>query len=873
VIAGLTGSLLSHEALTTMRSPCVEIDGGLARAIRAWHAGIAKQLGPASSARAVFDRLAAPLFARMGFCVVPIGDRAGACLHAQLETENRIAAVLVVTDWGRDPSAVWRDAVRLGIGHTVSWCLCVTGPVLRIVDATRTYSRRYAEFDLDVAIPDPVSFSTLLRLIHAGAFATSPTALDLAVTASEQFRAEVRASLQDGVFDALRSLLSAFARARGSRRQAPDDALLDESLIVVYRVLFLLFAEARGLVPRWHRVFRESYTIESLRDPVERHDRPRGLWESLQAIARLAHDGCHAGDLRVTAFNGRLFSPSHAPMADAVSLDDGAVRRAMLALTTRSAAHGRRRIAYADLGVEQLGGVYERILDFSPAAARTDPQEITLVRTGRRKATGAFYTPRALTEFLVRRTLAPLVSQASSDRILSLRIVDPAMGSGAFLVAACRYLATAYETALVRDGVMSTFDVTESDRAAFRRTIAQRCLFGVDINSMAVQLGRLSLWLATLARDRPLTFLDHHLRAGNSLVGATLENVAHPPRSRRRRAAAVLPLFELDAADVAIESVVGPRLSLAGDPGDTLAQVRAKERLLVSLQQDDGPLARWRTIADLWCAEWFRDGRPVTPAVFGAVVDHVLMRAGALPDRATRPVLERSRAVATGQRFFHWPLEFPEVFYEQDGRPCDRPGFDAVIGNPPWEMLRGDRGASNDASGLTAFARESGVYRYQGDGHANLYQLFTERALSLVKHGGRIGLVVPSGFAVDHGCAALRRALLDTTDVDTFVTIENRDGVFPIHRGLKFVLAAATAGSYTRTVPARPGVRSPDVLDRLADTGDTSAVPIPRALIERLSGNQHAIPELRTARDLNIVSRIAFSVPPLKGGEGWNVTF
>ena len=871
MITGLTGSLLSHDALTTAGFTRAGGDS-FARSLRSWHAEVVKEIGPASSARLVFDRVAAPLLHCLGFHVIPMADRTGACLSAQLETNGHTAAVLVVTDWGRDPSTIWRDTVRLGIGTTVRWCLCVTGPLLRIVDATRTYSRRYAQFDLELAIRDPAALSTLVGLIHASAFAEAPAALDLAVLASERYRAEVRTSLQDGVLEALQSLLSAFAGARRGRRHTSNDALLDESLVVVYRVLFLLFAEARALVPKWHRVFRESYTIESLRGAVERHDRPRGLWESLQAIARLAHDGCHAGSLRVTAFNGRLFSPSHAPLADALSLDDAAVRRAMLALTTRNAAHGRCRIAYADLGVEQLGGVYERILDFSPAAVEGNRHQITLIRAGRRKATGTFYTPRSLTEFVVRRTLAPLVTDASSNRILSLRIVDPAMGSGAFLVAACRYLATAYESALVREGIVSTFDVTESDRAGFRRVIAQRCLFGVDINPMAVQLGRLSLWLTTLAGDRPLTFLDHHLRAGNSLVGAALEDVARGP-SRRRRTTAALPLFGVDEADVAFASVVGPRRSLGEDPGDTLAQVRAKERLLLSLQQDPGPLARWKTVADLWCAEWYRNGRGVTPQIFRAVADHVLLRPSTLPERVTRSILEHSRAVASRQLFFHWPLEFPEVFYEDGGRPRDRPGFDAVLGNPPWEMLRGDRGPSNDSASLTAFTRESGIYRCQGEGHANLYQLFTERALTLVKEGGRLGLVLPSGFAVDYGCAALRRALLDRTAVDTFVTIENRDGVFPIHRGLKFVLVAATSGRPTPSIPSRVGIRSPDTLDRVSDAGDASAVRIPRSLIDRLSGNQCAIPELRTAQDLSIVSRIAFSVPALNDDHGWNVTF
>ncbi|MEO8075473.1 MAG: N-6 DNA methylase [Acidobacteriota bacterium] len=580
-------------------------------------------------------------------------------------------------------------------------------------------------------------------------------------------------------------------------------------------------------------------------------------------------------------FNGRLFSPAHAPLADTTALDDGAVSGVLLALTTRPARAGRQRIAYADLGVEQLGGVYERILDFEAAGTSADPSTLTLVRAGHRKTTGAFYTPRSLTEYVVRRALAPLVHDAGPDGILALRVLDPAMGSGAFLVAACRYLAVAYESALVRNGVVSCADLTDQDRSGFRRVVAQRCLFGVDINPMAVQLGRLSLWLATLAGDRPLTFLDHHLRTGNSLVGAALADVVrHPASGRRRRAASGgLPLFDLDAADDAIGGAIGPRLSIANDPGDTIEQVRAKERLMSSLHQDGTPLARWKAAADLWCAGWFMDpsaGRPpARDATFSALLDDILGRPAVLPSQIAAPLLHRVRALAERERFFHWTLEFPEVFHEADGRPRPGAGFDAVVGNPPWEMLRGDRGAGRDESAhLVAFTRGSGVYRLQGDGHANLYQLFLERAASLLREGGRLGLVLPSGFASDHGCAVLRRHFLDRTRIDTFTSVENRDGLFPIHRGVKFLLLTATTGGATTTILSRAGIRSPEALDESPDAGaDPSAVPITRLLLDRLSGPQLAVPELRTADDVALVSRIAFSTPALGDPTGWNVAF
>ena len=198
---------------------------------------------------------------------------------------------------------------------------------------------------------------------------------------------------------------------------------------------------------------------------------------------------------------------------------------------------GRARIAYRDLDVEQLGAVYERVLEYEPSPGAT------LVRTREvRKSSGTFYTPRALTGFLVRRTLAPLVKSRSAEEILRLRILDPAMGSGAFLVAACRYLSAVAEEALIEEGTWHAHDVTAADRAALRRDVASRCLFGVDLNPMAVQLARLSLWLATLATDKPLSFLDHHLVTGNSLVGASPDDLRRQPgggaaRGRRHRGA------------------------------------------------------------------------------------------------------------------------------------------------------------------------------------------------------------------------------------------------------------------------------------------------------------------------------------------------
>lgn len=889
MMAGLTGALVSHEALEQLLRddhPLVAARSGAAAArarLRPWHLGVRAALGPAAGARTVFDRVAVPLFKQLGYRVLPTGG-SSEFVTAALEAGGTPSLGLVVTGWGREDTWLWRHTVRQGIGLDVPWSVWLTGPVLRIVDSRRTYSRRALEFHLAEAMDDERTFRALWSVLHAGAMRASPEpVLDCVIAASERHRSDVREALQAGVEDALVRLIQAFRAAlprRGGTRADPqlNARTFDEALIVIYRMLFLLFAEARGLVPRWHPVYRDGYTLEALRPLVEREARPCGLWETLQAIARLAHAGCALGALKVPPFNGRLFSPVHSPLADSVPLDDGAVREAMLALTTRPVRQGRVRVSYGDLGVEQLGGVYERLLDVEPA-----PAAAALVRSERRKTSGSFYTPRSLTEFLVRRTLAPLVANAPPERILGLRILDPAMGSGAFLVAACRYLASAYEAALVREGACATADITEPERAEFRRAVAGRCLFGVDVNPMAVQLGRLSLWLATMAADRPLTFLDHRLRVGNSLVGASLEDLRRQPtasgRGVRPRA---LPLFEEQGALEALGDAVAVRARIAEEPDDTLARVRAKEQALADLQERGAGVARWKLAADLWCAGWFRATRGTrSSALFGAVCDTVLGGTRVLPSSLTDPMLDEARAIAAERRFFHWTLEFPEIFYGPAGERLERPGFDAVLGNPPWEMLRGDRGTPDaragrrqDAAQLTAYARTAGVYRLQGGGHANLYQLFLERALTLLRQGGRLGLVLPQGLAIDHGSAPLRRALFDRTRVDGLLSIENREGVFPIHRGLKFLVVTATGGGRTERIEYRSGIRRPAALDDIADEGlGPGAVTLTRALVERTSGPSLAIPDLREPMDVEITGDVAFRWPALASPEGWGARF
>jgi hypothetical protein len=896
--AGVRGRLVSAAFADTVLHTLPEAETPpplVIRALEAWSDRRDASLGPAAGIRAIADVAVLPLLKILGFAIERRVDE-GARVILDAVTPSRLRVPVIVVAWNESIDRAWRDTVVEGVRTDARWCFCCNGTALRIVDGHHTWSRHYLEFDLTLAPRDASARTVLWSLARAAAVSGEPPFLDRASTLSARHGTAVCKALGDGVLEALELLLTALA----SRRGYGPLVLFDQSLTVLYRVLFLLFAEARGLVPMWHPIYRDRYSIEAIVTTLLAGRPCRGIWQAVLAISRLAHAGCSAGELKVTPFNGRLFAPVHSAAFDRARIDDRVMGAAVMAIgTTASAPIGRTRISYKDLDVEQLGAVYERVLDYEPvrlrqgrvalrpdqpvpAGRRAPDAEPHLSRTGdARRSTGSFYTPRTVTAFLVRRTLEPLVRDRDAQQILQLRILDPAMGSGAFLVAACRFLASAVEARLVLEGRWHEGDIDPAERAALRREIAQRCLFGVDLNPMAVQLARLSIWLATLASDKPLTFLDHHLVTGNSLIGATLDDVwRQPTRGRgKTRRPDLLPLFADMSAAPVLQEAVRTRLKLARDPDDSAALVHTKEKTLAALHAPQSPLGRWLAVLDLWCAGWFWDeGAAPDSGLFKELVARLLGSPAALPARSTDRFLEHSATIARHHRFLHWRFTFPEAFMDEGGEPRADAGFDAIVGNPPWDMVRGDSGDAGVRAGrrlearqFTDFAREAGIYRVESRAHVNRYQLFVERAIQLARPGGRIGLVLPSGIATDTGAAPLRQHLFDRADVDTVTGLDNRGGIFPIHRSLRFVLLTATAGRPTRDIACRFGVRRTADLE---NPNEYSPVRISRSLAERLSGpDDLGIPEVATERDLRILEKVASRAPWLGAADGWNVHF
>jgi hypothetical protein len=900
MIQGVSGRLISAAFIRDLLSTidgCTAPPATTGLALDRWRQQIDLTLGPASSPRAIADVAVVPLLKLLELEVTARTDGQALITISTAWAHRRGPDVLVV-GWDQPLSAIWRDAVAAPGRADCRWALCTNGSALRVVDAVRTWSRDHLEVDLAMTGTDPEVQRLLWTFIRGPAIASSPSVLARATDLSAEYGTDICRALGRSVLKGLSCLLSHLAachhvsqlRGRSHRRTKATAAAagsigdaappFEQALTVLYRVLFLLFAEARGLVPIWHPIYRDRYSMGTIVGLLLEGRRCRGLWAAVQAISRLAHSGCRAGELRVNAFNGRLFSQVTSATFESIAVPDDTMAEVIGAVGAVAPTRGsaRQRVIYRDLDVEQLGAVYEQVLDHAPAAGDASFQ---LDRAGDvRKSSGSFYTPREVTAFLVRRTLQPLVDGRSADEILQLRILDPAMGSGAFLVAACGYLAECLEDAMVREGRWHRGEVTTADRNELRREVASRCLYGVDLNPMAVQLGKLSLWLATLASDKPLSFLDHRLVCGDSLLGAAPHDVQRqaPGQQRSGGRPSALPLFDGDGVEAVLDNAARVRTRLAIEPDASAEIVREKTRTLTSLMDDQTPIGRWIRLLDLWCSIWFwKEGPPPNRAVFAELAASILdPRGSTLPPASVASLLQCARSVAAERRFFHWALIFPEIFVDADGHRRADGGFDAIIGNPPWDMVRGDSGADairdarrNDARLVTRFVRGAGIYSIDGRAHVNRYQLFVERSLQLVKRGGRIGLVLPSGIATDSGAAPLRRFLFDRADVDSLTGLDNRRGIFAIHRSIRFALLTCTAGAPTRSIACRFGLSALDDLER-----PEAPTVISRRLIERLSGEDDlGLPEVTGGIDLRMVEGIHHRHAWLSRPEGWQVEF
>jgi hypothetical protein len=839
------------------------------------------------------------------------------------------------------------------------WALLTNGSTLRILrDSSALVGPAYVEFDLAAIFDNELysDFVALYLLCHQSRFEPTDPELGLASCWLERWRshaveagARALGALRIGVHDAIEALgtglvshpANAGLRADLEARRLSEVDIQRGLLRLVYRILFCFVAEDRALLldpdadpvarARYHRWFSTARLrrIALRRAGDGHHDLWEGLGVVLSALGR--EEGC--APLGLVGLGG-IFDPGPSDLDPGLLLDNRSLLAALRHLCiTRPDPNGPRRVVdYRHLGAEELGGIYESLLEYVP---RYDPIARTFnlvsVAGNERKKTGAYYTPTWLTESLLDTALDPLLDRAESQpdpeaALLALTVCDPACGSGHFLVAAGRRIAARVATCRA-EGAEPTFD----DLHAAMHDAVAHCLFGVDVNPLAAELAKVSLWLEGMQAGRALSLLDGHIKVGNALLGATpalladgipdaaftaIEGDDKKIASALKRLNKAQRSGQGSLASIDVGSIEAPSLAAAAASIDALmpqdlADIHVAAQHLRSLE-DSEEARRARRIADAWCAAF------VLPKVPGAPeLTHASL--AAVGDGSASPELLDAIATASAHyRWFHWHLEFPQVFPAGRADEVDPVtgwggGFACVIGNPPWEhvelkeqewfaarmpsiaeasgearkqlivalaadypeLFQEYRAALRQADGERGFLSNSGRYSLAGRGRINTYAVFAEANRSLLAPTGRLGVILPTGIATDATTQYFFKDLVTTKALVTLYDFENALPLFEgVHRSFKFCLLTLTG----RQAPVEAAwfaffARHPDDLNR-----EGVRFRLTPEEITLLNPNTGTCPVFRTRRDAEITLGIYRMHPVLiRHGDGdgnpWGLSF
>lgn len=834
-----------------------------------------------------------------------------------------------------------KRARELGLDHA----LLVTGSLLRIysLQAEETLdegvaSAAYVEFDTDLL---PTEHAQLLGALAAPDALRRDGRLSRIRRESGRYAVELRdrftKRLYEEVVDLLVRGIYDAARRSGLSPLPDEDRLYRGTLVLLFRLLFLLYAEDRNLLPMQQSVYRARSITEMVRsaaatatDPHRRFDTSAvSIWTDLRQLFAAVRDG--NADWGVPPYDGGLFADGdgldHGLLA-AIDIPNAVIGSALHLLGWDESDGEAGKVDFGDLGVRQIGTIYEGLLSYEVAFAATDlridrraqgepyvevqPGEQADVLAGAphirspqggRKATGSYYTPAFAVERLVDRAVrSELEDHVGSvggamdlptTALFDFRVCDPAMGSGHFLVTALdaiteaisAHLAAHPNSALNAELARARERLNEvgrqygapdlgeqaADLDLLRRIVLKRCIYGVDLNPMAVELARLGLWLHSLVPGLPLSYLGHNLQHGNSLVGIGAHHpeiglLAYPAEAKARDAAgAIASITDLELGEIAASEQRQQELR------DATAGLHALYDLVATapLRDADGGIAQLH-------AEEIVAGEP--------------------PARYASQIAE-ARSLARELCAFHWRLAYPEVFLRE------QPGFDAMLGNPPWEEATVERlgfyarylpGIKSERSQATRehrikefeakyetvrerFERElaekeafrtylGAAYELTKSGDPDLYKAFAERFLGLVRDGGRLGVVLPrSAFAGD-GTTPFRDALFSrTASADLDVILNNKQWMFPdVHPQYTIVLTSAAVGEAgSRSISVAGPLASRDAFERVDDERVGWTLDELRSALPDL-----AVPLLPSHRLATIFKRLVTSHPRFDSGKG-----
>ena len=851
---------------------------------------------------------------------------------------------------------------------SLRWAILSNGRYWRLYYAgARSVAEEFFEINLPAVVNDHGGLKRFVLLFRPQAFVPDGNGRSLhqfILEEGRRYEERVAAGLSNvvfhQVFPQLTTALAEAAAAIGKPSSLAEARaeVRDAALTLLYRLLFILYAEDRGLLPVQNPCY-DNYSLRKRRDDVKRRKDGQDTfsthfhlyWYHLQELCNAIDQG--ASSTGLPPYNGGLFNPEQAPLLADVKLNDQVMANALASLSFDSTTGNY--INYRDLSVEQLGSIYERLLDHE--LVHQDGTVMVQPNVFARKKSGSYYTPDQLVRLIIKETLAPLVENRSAEEILALKVCDPAMGSGHFLVSLVDYLsdrvieamaatpedkaaeskdtagfnqATASVAARIeairatikdnaRRGGWQLEETQLDDRHIVRRMVLKRCVYGVDKNPMAVELAKLSLWLHTFTAGAPLSFLNHHLRCGDSLfgcwVGQTIEQVmgaggpallAEPLRKATKAAEDMKAIEEL--SDTEIEETIH------------------SARLFSRLEEATAPLTAFLSLVHgLQWLDLRRKADQITRqnilvGVFGNLIDLALDRNTAHAEAV--PLLQQVWRLIDQERFFHWQVAFPGLWHDWGDN--NSGGFDAVIGNPPWErvklqqvewfavrrpeiaktqraaerkrmiraleqddapLMQDFAHADRQAKNIARMARSCGDYPLLSAGDVNFYSLFMERAMALVKPQGMVGLLVPSGIASDKTAAKFFRGVATEGRLKALYDFENKKIFFPdVHSSFKFCVFVAKAPgagpSTTLDNQPTPPARCAFFLHSTAELEDPNrCCKLTASDFTRVNPNTGTVPIFRTHRDAELTIGIYQRFPALvdrstgKNVKAWPVKY
>ncbi|MDP4533492.1 N-6 DNA methylase [Marinobacter salarius] len=748
------------------------------------------------------------------------------------------------------------------------WAIVSNGQVLRLLRDNPAMTRpAYLEVDFARLFEEDnyADFATLWLLLHSSRLAPQENLPEHCWL--EQWREKghdegERAldKLRYGVADALRQLGTGFLahpantdlRHKLSANELSTDAYFQQVLRLVYRFLFLLTAEDRSiaLLPVNHEgqdyrsaraLYETGYSISTLRDKARQrrhYDHHTDAWDLLG----VTFDGYANGQpLLAQPALGGLFAPDQCEDLSNSQIENRYLYSALFNLCYFEHKGILARINYRDMDTEEFGSVYESLLELIPQLHTEgqwrfsfigDAEDEAAASGHSRKLTGSYYTPDSLVQELIKSALEPVIQdrleanpQNPREALLGITVCDPACGSGHFLLAAARRLAT--ELAQVDAG---SDQATEGHFRHALRDVVRHCIYGVDLNPMAVELCKTGLWLESIEPGKPLSFLDAHIQCGNALVG-----VLDTKQLEQGIPADAFKALSGDDKKVCTDlkkqnTQAGKKLAISlrmipqtfnemeSMPEDTVEQVEAKRKAFAQAQAGQS-YQNDRLKEDLFTAAFFA---PKTSETASQVPTNSHLRLIAEGQPLPEPVLEITRELASMHRFFHWPMAFPQVF--GDGA---KGGFDVMLGNPPWDVsqmneteyfanrapwVAGLAGAKRKAEiedlqskypalferyitdrktieGQNQFARIAGRNKLTAKGKLNLYALFSELFANAISVNGRAGVIVPTGIATDDSKKDFFTHLNQTKKILSFTCFDNQLRIFPsVHPDTPFGL-------------------------------------------------------------------------------------